>query len=318
MIVSKCPLRISLAGGSSDLEEFIAANSYGAVISFAANLYVYATIFCDKNGFNESLKNYVVSYSQEEKCKDVKRIKNDVVREALKVIPVPPIKIAFQADVFSEGSGLAASSAYTIALTKGLNAFNGKRLSAFSTCAQALSIERKFNPLTGRQDPYGCGIGGLKKIEFFPTKNLVLPLDHSIFNYFSMYLVYTGVKRKSTGILKTLDFKKVEKLLSSVEDLRTAIRKKNVSNFLGLINKGWSDKKKTSPLVLKHKRLQRLDADLKKNKKILAHRLCGAGGGGYFLVFVDKKENLRDLLPEYQNPIIPIDVDLRGPSYTQL
>ena len=41
MIIAKCPLRISLAGGSTDLQSYIDFNKYGGVISFPSTLYAY-------------------------------------------------------------------------------------------------------------------------------------------------------------------------------------------------------------------------------------------------------------------------------------
>jgi galactokinase/mevalonate kinase-like predicted kinase len=63
MITSKCPLRISLAGGSSDLEEYIQNEKYGSVISFPCNLYAYNTIFIDKNGYNRRSGEYIIEYT---------------------------------------------------------------------------------------------------------------------------------------------------------------------------------------------------------------------------------------------------------------
>ena len=56
MIVSKCPLRISLVGGSTDLQGFIDKFGIGSAISFPPNLYTYITI-------NENIKTECVEYS---------------------------------------------------------------------------------------------------------------------------------------------------------------------------------------------------------------------------------------------------------------
>ena len=44
MIVSKCPLRVSLVGGSTDLQSFIDKYGYGQVISFPISLYTYISL----------------------------------------------------------------------------------------------------------------------------------------------------------------------------------------------------------------------------------------------------------------------------------
>ena len=41
MIVSKTPLRISFAGGGTDLPSFYRFNDYGAVLSTSINKYIY-------------------------------------------------------------------------------------------------------------------------------------------------------------------------------------------------------------------------------------------------------------------------------------
>jgi D-glycero-alpha-D-manno-heptose-7-phosphate kinase len=49
MIISRTPLRISLAGGGSDLPEYYKKNHFGRVISIGINKYIYVII---KNKIN--------------------------------------------------------------------------------------------------------------------------------------------------------------------------------------------------------------------------------------------------------------------------
>jgi D-glycero-alpha-D-manno-heptose-7-phosphate kinase len=69
---------------------------------------------------------------------------------------------------------LASSSSYLIAAIKAVSLFINVNLSDFEICKLALLLERKFNPLTGFQDSFGCGIGGFKKIECFYKKDPVI------------------------------------------------------------------------------------------------------------------------------------------------
>ena len=50
MIISSCPLRVSLFGGSTDNPFFVKKYGYGSIISFI-NLKTYVTIGQDKFGF---------------------------------------------------------------------------------------------------------------------------------------------------------------------------------------------------------------------------------------------------------------------------
>ena len=70
MIISKCPLRISLIGGSTDLQGFIDKFGKGSVISFPSNLYTYITI-----NKNITDSNYKINYSTSEKTLNPKTIK---------------------------------------------------------------------------------------------------------------------------------------------------------------------------------------------------------------------------------------------------
>ena len=64
MIISKCPLRVSLVGGSTDLQSFIDTYGKGSVINFPTNLSTY--IF-----FSESNNDkYKITYSKIETLKN--------------------------------------------------------------------------------------------------------------------------------------------------------------------------------------------------------------------------------------------------------
>jgi D-glycero-alpha-D-manno-heptose-7-phosphate kinase len=65
MIVSSCPLRVSLLGGSTDSPKFIQNYKYGTVISFPCDLKTYVAISQDKFGSNKNNK-YVLNYSKRE------------------------------------------------------------------------------------------------------------------------------------------------------------------------------------------------------------------------------------------------------------
>ena len=60
MNITRCPLRIGLAGGSTDLESFIQMNEYGSVINFPIDLYTYTLTHKDVLGLN-SLGKYIIN-----------------------------------------------------------------------------------------------------------------------------------------------------------------------------------------------------------------------------------------------------------------
>ena len=291
MIISKCSTRISLAGGSTDLQEFIENYGYGSVISFPCNIYTYITLFKDKGGYNK-LNTYLLNYTQREEVEQVKDIHNDIGRVVLEHFNCPPVTLNFHSDVFASGSGLASSSSYLISCIKAVSTHLNVQMNTREMCELGLELERKFNPLTGYQDIYGCATEGLKQLVFLKDGSVTYAgLRKDFLNQFKMYLRPTGIQRSSTKVLSSIDTKRSEALLPFVSHMSNAIKKNDVSKFLGLMQASWEVKKSTSPLILENEKLKEMDRFLYKDKSILAHRLCGAGNGGFFLIFRDKNYN---------------------------
>jgi len=288
MIIAKCPLRISLVGGSTDLEAFVQQNGYGSVISFPSNLYCYITLHQDVLGQNQKDKKFIINYLKREEVSSIQEIKNDVARECLLNNIQPPLTIGFTSDVYSANSGLAASTSYTIALIAALNKMNGVPIDENKICEEAIEIERKFNPLTGRQDAFGCGISSFKRINFYQKDNSFKFLNSRILDYYlDLYLINTNVKRESTNILSTINLEKTKGLLSYVDEMDKAIETENVDLFCDIINQSWEIKKTTSKEIMPEE-LNELDEKITKLFNFKARKLLGAGGGGYFLVLLKK------------------------------
>jgi len=273
-------LRVSLAGGSTDLLEFVDTRGYGSVISFPINLYTYILLTYNKNGA------YRICYSNPEEVSDFNNIRNDVAREVIKYFDLPPVTAMFNSDIISTGSGLASSSAYILAFVSAVNKLFNLQLSQFEMCKTTLEIEHKFNPLTGYQDVYGCGIGNLKRLHFYRDKVDIKELDSSAVNKFRMYLVNTNNYRKSSDVLLSHNFDKVESLLNLVDELEENILDKN--KIYRILNDGWKKKKEISPLMMNDK-IKELDKRFFLDNSIKGVKLCGAGGGGYFLILSERE-----------------------------
>lgn len=288
MIVAKCPTRISLVGGSSDLDSFLQKNKKGAVISFPCNLNTYISIH--ENHRND----FIVDYSLHEKVDSVERIKNDIARVVLgKFLPKKYLTVGFNSDTFSVGSGLAASSSYMISMIKAMSFYHKINMSDFDICKLALELERQFNPLTGQQDTYGCGMMDFKKIEFTLNNDprfSYLPSD--FFEGFDMHLIYTGNTRSSTSVLKSINVNKVTDIVGLVDDMEKSILAYDYDTFYKILREGWKKKKATSERILSDTSMVEIDSLLYSSSSVKAHKLCGAGGGGHFVIFTDKGSSL--------------------------
>tara|TARA_B100001109_G_scaffold240391_1_gene223648 strand:- start:283 stop:867 length:585 start_codon:yes stop_codon:yes gene_type:complete len=158
-------------------------------------------------------------------------------------------------------------------------------------CEMAYELELKMNPYCGYQDPYGCGVGGFKRIEF--KKGGVVKynfMNADLFREFDAHLVFTGVTRNSKVVLKdvTANVEKIKPLLLTVDKAHDAFYKKDYDEFLNLMNDSWTQKKNTSSAILKNNWIRQIDDELFENKSVIAHKLCGAGNGGFFLTFSRK------------------------------
>lgn len=293
MLISSCPLRVSLFGGSTDNPFFVEKYGHGSVISFTSNLKTYITLHQDQLGYNAESSKYIVNYSKREEVQNIQDIKNELVRIVLDHFNCNPMNISMTSDAYSQGSGLASSSSYIISLIKAISMFNGLSMTDAEICKLAYKLELKMNPYCGYQDPYGCGIGGFKKIDFF--RGGVVKYDFlstDLFKYYDMALVFTGVTRNSRGVLKSVtdNLDKAVPLMETVEKAYDALMDEDYPEFLELLNLSWDQKKKTTTHITENKVIRSMDKVLKESDSVIAHKLCGAGNGGFFLVFSKKND----------------------------
>ena len=111
-----------------------------------------------------------------------------------------------------------------------------------------------------------------------------------MFNDYDIHLVFTGVTRNSKKILKkiTENLEKVKPLLNTCDEAYDTLIQGDNYKFLELLNKSWSQKKATTSIIVESKTIRQMDEALANNNTVKAHRLCGAGNGGFFLTFSNK------------------------------
>jgi len=308
MVIASCPLRVSLLGGSTDLEDFIQSHGYGQVISFPVNLYTYVSINKRHDG------RFLIQYAETESVLRVSDIKNELVRIVLEYFNITtPITVALNADIPSHGSGLASSTSFMIAMIKATSVFKGLELSDFEICNIALKLERIFNPLVGRQDPMGCGLKGFKSLHFSDKHSISShPFGNKYFKLFDFYLLPVSKNgRSSTNILKSLKIEERKPLLDKVVKGTKYLKEGDYIKFSELITESWELKKKTSPHIASDN-VRLLEEKIKKIDKTVYYKLCGAGGGGYILLIKPKDVNITSLGILENNYYIDINIDNRG------
>ena len=286
------PLRVSFAGGGTDLAEFYLRED-GVVISTAINKYVYVTIKRHGEIFRE---NYRLNYAETEHVGELEEIKNDIARECLRLVHVePPLYISTVGDVPVE-SGLGGSSSFAVALLKGLHAMRGERISASQLAEEAVHVEiDKLGRPIGKQDHAAAAYGGLNCFRFLANGSISLE-PHSpvhvdlgaLFEHIQMF--WTGIARDSASVLteqKQNTEAKIEYLRAmrdQAEELNGLIRGElNIEAFGRLLDEGWRLKRELASAIS----TPEIDTWYERAREAgaVGGKLCGAGGGG-FLLFV--------------------------------
>ena len=160
MIITRTPFRISFAGGGSDLPAFYERHE-GCVLSASINKYMYIVVHPAFNRDTTTIK-----YMQTETVGNVRDIRHPIAKQVLLDYNLSGVEIASIADVPS-GTGLASSSAYTVGIIHAVSAFCGKYRSQEKIAHDACEVEiDKLGEPIGKQDQYGCAVGGIKFIRF--------------------------------------------------------------------------------------------------------------------------------------------------------
>lgn len=292
LVVTRTPLRVSFAGGGTDLPSFY-EREYGAVLSTTIDKYLYVTVKRHGGLFNEAFR---LNYSQTEQVAQLDEIKNNIARECLRLLQIePPVYISTVADL-PEFSGLGSSSSFAVGLLNALHAFRGERVSAGGLAEEASHVEISVlqRPI-GKQDHYAAAFGGLNFFRFqadggvtVEPQRIASNAVERLFEHLMMF--WTGIRRDATVILSEQQRNTPQKL-----DLLQAMRE-HAQQLQGLLRNGfdplefgrimdqsWQLKRGLASTITN----PRIDAWYEQAKSIgaVGGKLCGAGGGG-FLLFV--------------------------------
>ncbi len=317
LVMTRTPLRISFAGGGSDLPGFFKKEP-GAVVSSTIDKYLYVTVKQHANLFSEQ---YRLNYSESEQAQNIDDIQNTIARECLKLIPVaPPLYINTIADIPSS-SGLGSSSAFAVGLLHALHAFRGEQVSPRQLAEEAAYIEIDIlkHPI-GKQDQYATAFGGLNFIRFKPKGAISLePLNlneiiqEELFDHVMMF--WTGLTRNASDVLaeqndripQTIGQIRNMKLLA--DNMRSIAQNNfDAKKFGSILNDCWEVKRTLASGITSAQIDQWHQSGI--NAGAYGGKLCGAGGGG-FLMFVaapGRHDDIRKALKE----LIELTVNYEG------
>lgn len=299
MIITRTPFRISFAGGGSDLPAFYEKHE-GCVLSASINKYMYIVVHPAFNSENTTIK-----YTLTETVGNVRDIRHPIAKQVLLDYGLSGVEIASIADIPS-GTGLASSSAYTVGIIHAVSAFCGKYRSQERIAQDACEVEiEKLGEPIGKQDQYGCAVGGLKFIRFMSNGEVdVEPIilskktEERLNNNLLMF--YTGELHSANAILKEQSqntvsskdkFNNIIKLTDLAKELRESLLYENLDDFGHILNDGWQIKRQLASGVTSQYIDEIYETAIANGA--LGGKLLGAGGGGFLLFYCEEKKQKR-------------------------
>jgi D-glycero-alpha-D-manno-heptose-7-phosphate kinase len=284
MILTQAPLRISFVGGGTDLPDFYTKYP-GRVISTTIDKYVHVAI-----NRTPLIRSISARYSISETVSHPSALQHTRIRAALLDMGIESnIEIGSFASIPAK-TGLGSSSSFSVALLRGLYAFQGKKIDAPSVAelAARLEINLLHEPI-GKQDQYAAAIGGFNIFTFNPDHTVtiepvLIDFKKKIELQDHMSVFYTGITRNASSVLEgqkaNIDNKMetLKKMSDSVIEFADRLVTADFKGLGNMLHEGWLSKKSLTGGVSNSTIDLIYQAGM--NEGAWGGKVIGAGGGG--------------------------------------
>lgn len=302
IIRAKAPLRISFAGGGTDVPPYPETHG-GCVLNATIDNFAWGSLRSRKDG-KVGIESVDLDMGLQFDVSDevVFDGKLDLAKAAIKrlgALNSHGFDIFLHSDA-PPGSGLGSSSALMVALVGLVKDFRNLPLSSYEVAHTAYEIERKDLGIGGGlQDQYAAAFGGFNFIEFDRDRVIVNPLriSQDTINELehNLLLCYTGTTRRSDRIIEdqTNRFKANQedtvRALSMQKELavsmKNALLQQRLNAFGELLDSAWQTKKKMSDRI-SNSHIDEMYEEARKTGA-LGGKITGAGGGGYMMFYCE-------------------------------
>ncbi len=291
-------MRISFAGGGSDLPPFIAGIP-GRVVGSAIDLRVRAVV----EPFDRGWVRLEVPVAEAIATRSVHDAPSSamsfrLLEAALAHVGVTDgVRMRIETDI-APGAGLGGSAATSVAALSALKWALGETATPEAIVREATTIEReRLSLVCGSQDQVFAACGGLLDLSFaesgWTNMSRLVP-EPSFLRAFEkgLLLIDTHVRRVSGEVLERVDagaaLASVEALVTSAADAARAIEDASLEHLLDAMRRSAAAKLRRDPRAsaLAVEIGQRLDG-----LPIEVIRACGAGSGGHVLVWAAEDQH---------------------------
>lgn len=307
----RAPLRLSLAGGGTDVEPF-ASISGSKILNFAIDTYAEASIESNTSA-GKGVEVEVFNVNNLEHKSQFTRTLEQAIRRRM------PDKSHWRVQITNpvgSGSGLGTSSAMIIAVRIAIQKAMGLEINEELIISDSFSMERFEMGISGGfQDYFPAIHGGFNWIiqeagrknrtraEVLIGENVQMLLQDQ------MFCLELGIKRKGEEIIKDQverakkqtgqTWEALTTQLSLAEKILESIRNDDVSKLLRFLEESYQMKKQYSPLI-SNETIDQVERSL-IDKGAKGLKISGAGGGGHMYCFFPSgiPGNLQEVLPSH-------------------
>jgi len=302
MLIGRSPVRISFAGGGTDLPSYYEQFG-GAVLSTAINKYFYTIL-----GKRSDNRIQIISSDLRvfETSHDIAAMKLEGSELEIPFAVLKDMSLDLSLDLFlaSEippGTGLGSSASVCVNILKTLTTYLNQPLSRYELAERAFHIARTVLARTvGKQDEYASAFGGLNfitferdgsahvepiKIETGLTQNLQA----------NLMLFFTGSAHHSWTILEeqekltrthgSVAIEALHEVRSLAYRMRDALERGDLNAVGLLMDEAWQAKKRVSARI-SNPRIDHL-YEVAQREGAIGGKITGAGGGGFLLLYCE-------------------------------
>jgi D-glycero-alpha-D-manno-heptose-7-phosphate kinase len=325
---ARAPVRVDPAGAGTDAPPFSVEHG-GLVVNMAVQRYAFASVDRLPPGDGIIISSLDLRSSVTAESADALGGKDLEFLQAFvrRLVPSTESMLLVTESDAPPGAGLGGSGALGVAVVAAIDRAYGRVRSALETAAIANEIERKdLGYPGGSQDSYGAALGGINRLEYVKggemiahkidiAEDLRLTLEHSAL------LIYTSEAHVSGNIHQDIleSYAVADSpVVDAMTHLREAARKMaqaleagELAGFVSAMNESCTNLYRLHPSCdcEGHRRCMRQLGDL-----IAAGKTCGAGGGGFLLVYAKpgcRRECIREA--ERMGALVwPVNIDFAG------
>lgn len=327
-------VRVDLVGGTLDIEpiNLILENviTLNVATSLKANVELIKTDF---DGVEIHSKDYSKTYSWS--SSELTRhnvLFTDMFKEmsfVLQILQLFNINSKLKINLSSgapAGSGLGGSSAMGVTLYKALCEFTGRDFNVSTAVQRVKGVESRIlnQGVAGFQDYYPALTGGILGIvgrEGYIEVEQLYQTELKSYLEKHLSLIYSGQSRAS-GINNWEVYKgffdKNSKVIAGLKKIAAishetyqAIKAKNYAEVIKLIAAEGAAREELFPTISTDK-IKDFVSSVKKDSGVFGTKMCGAGGGGCFLLVHDGKSQdiITKKAAEFEMKVLPFEIEM--------